>query len=252
MEKVTWKDIVARALDELGGQANLNEINKQVESTAANHERFATNPTWQATIRRTLQQYNIFEPVERGIWRLTDFQTPQPESQTLEAQESEINHDIAQGMLVALGNIYGYQTFTPKNDQTMREFQGKKLKEWVTVKDCIEVFDSSNIQRIELIDVLWFDEDDDGLYPTYAFEVEHSTKIKDGLDRLLKIPQRLRARLYILGAGQKESELFHRLVRQTPFREYQERFYFKFYKDLENTYNLAVKHSLARTHFLER
>jgi hypothetical protein len=247
-EELTWKDVVANALQELGGQAHLSEINKTLE----NHPKTATNPTWRDTIRRVVRQYRVFQPVppERsGIYKLVEAKLAQPESQNLDSSNIEIGHGVAQGMLVALGNIYGYETFVPAHDQTVQDFQGKKLKDLVSLKNCDDVFQGPNLSKIREIDVMWFSEDDYGLFPVYAFEVEHTTKVKSGLDRLLKIPKRYTARLFVIGPGEEERNLFDRYVSQTPFRSHRARFVFRPYPQLESIYNVAVKYEAERKQF---
>ncbi|MGQ9632282.1 MAG: hypothetical protein ACUVXI_18500 [bacterium] len=247
-EGLTWKDVVANALRELGGQAHLSEISEWVKG----HPKTATNPTWRDTIRRVVRQYKIFQPVppERsGVYRLVEMETPQPQSQNLDSKDADINHGIAQGMLVALGNIYSYETFVSTRDQTIRDFQGKRLADLVTIRDCTDVFRGPNLSKIREIDVLWFDEDDYGLFPAYAFEVEHTTKVKDGMDRLLKIPRRFPVRLFLIVPTEEEQVLFNRLVNQTPFRAYRDRFTFRLYSQLQSIYNAAIKHNLERENF---
>ena len=110
-QKLTWKAVVRDALLELGGQGHLSEINKIVED----HPKTKTNPTWRDTIRRVVRQYKIFEPVppERsGIYKVVEEVLIRPESQGF-TKEPEIDHGIAQGMLVTLGRIYGYETYAP-------------------------------------------------------------------------------------------------------------------------------------------
>jgi hypothetical protein len=247
-EEHTWKDVVTEALRELGGQAHLSQINEKLKG----HPKTATNPTWRDTIRRVVRQYKIFGPVppERsGIYRLVEAEAPQPLSQSLDSQDVGVNHDIAQGMLATLGNIYGYETFVPVHDQTIREFQGSRLGDIVTVKDCTEIFQGLNLSKVREIDVLWFDEDDYGLFPVYAFEVEHTTRVKNGLDRLLKIPKRFLVHLFVVGPGEEEKNLFDRLVIQTPFRSFRDKFAFRTYNQLQGLYNVAIKHELERRDF---
>jgi len=246
-QKLTWKDVVKDALVELGGQAHLAEINEKVEG----HPKTKTNPTWRDTIRRVVRQYKIFEPVppERsGIYKLAEAVSPEVESQTF-TEEPEVDHGIAQGMLVTLGKIYGYETYAPPHDQTTRRFQGKPLSDFVTVANCTDIFRGPNISKIREIDALWLDEDDYGLFPTYAFEVEETTGVKSGLDRLLKIPRRFSVSFYIVAPGVKEKELFDRYINQTPFRAFKDRFSFRYYKELEELYNLAVQHYDQRRQF---
>lgn len=246
-QKLTWKDIVRDALLELGGQGHLSEINKIVEA----HSKTKTNPTWQDTIRRVVRQYKIFEPVppERsGIYKVVEEISIKPEAQDF-TKEPEIDHGIAQGMLVMLGRIYGYETYAPPHDQTVRKFQDKALKNYITVADCTDVFKGPNIAKIREIDALWFDEDDYGLFPVYAFEVEETTRVKSGLDRMLKIPRRFPTRFFIIGPSKKEKDLFSQYINQTPFRNFKDRFLFKLYKELEELYNSALVHNDKREEF---
>ncbi len=245
--QLTWKDIVRDALLELGGEGHLSEINKIVE----NHPKTKTNPTWKDTIRRVVRQYKIFEPVppERsGIYRVTTEAHIEPEPQSF-TKKPDIDHGIAQGMLVAVGKIYGYETYVPPHDQTIRYFQEKPLRDFVSVTDCAEIFKGPNLAKIREIDALWFDEDDYGLYPVYAFEVEETTRVKSGLDRLLKIPRRYPTLFFIVGPSEKEQGLFDQYINQTPFRNFKGRFSFKLYNQLEELYNAALVHNEQRMKF---
>lgn len=246
-QRLTWKEVVESALLELGGQAHLSEINRIVEG----HPKTKTNPTWKDTIRRVVRQYKIFKPVppERsGIYKLVEEISIKPESQSF-TEKPEVDHGIAQGMLVALGKIYGYETYTPPHDQTIRNFQGKPLGDFVSVTDCADVFRGPNLAKIREIDVLWFDEDDYGLFPVYAFEVEETTRVKSGLDRLLKIPRRFPTRFFVIGPSTKEKDLFDQYINQTPFRDFKEKFLFRLYKELEELYNSALIHNDIRMQF---
>lgn len=247
-EGPTWKDIVREALSELGGQAHLSQINERVEG----HPKIKTNPTWRDTIRRVVRQYKMFEPVppgRSGIYKLVQEIPLEVEPQGFTAAP-EIDHGIAQGMLVTLGKIYGYETYAPPRDQTTRRFQSKPLSDFVTVSDCTNIFlGSRNLPKIREIDALWFDEDDDGLFPTHAFEVEETTGVKSGLDRLLKIPRRYLVMFYVVAPSTKEKDLFNRYVSQTPFRGFRDKFLFRSYEELEELYNLAVKHYEQRQRF---
>jgi hypothetical protein len=250
-EKFTWKDIVRTALLELDGQGHLSEINKIVEGNPKAKTKIANNPTWQDTIRRVVRQYKIFEsvPPERsGIYKIVEETHIKPGAQNF-TEEPEIDHGIAQGMLITLGKIYGYEAYAPPHDQTIRNFQGKPLRDLVTVSDCADIFRGPNLAKIREIDTLWFDEDDYGLFPVYAFEVEETTRVKSGLDRLLKIPRRFPARFFIIGPSTKEKDLFDQYINQTPFREFKDRFLFKLFKELEELYNSALVHDERRGQF---
>jgi len=245
--KLTWKDVVRDALLKLGGEGHLSEINKIVEG----HPKTGTNPTWQDTNRRVVRQYKIFEPVppERsGIYKVVEEITIDPETQNF-TEKPEIDHGIAQGMLVTVGKIYGYETYVPPHDQTTRNFQERPLRDFVSVADCTDIFRGPNLARIREIDVLWFDEDDYGLFPAYAFEVEETTRVKSGLDRLLKIPRRFPTKFFIIGPSTKEKDLFDQYVDQTPFRDYRSKFSFRFYQELKELYDSTLVYNDQRKQF---
>jgi len=247
-DQQTWESVVAGAIAELGGEAHLADINRTIEG----HPKTATNPTWRDTVRRVVRQYNVFEPVpplRSGVYRL---RSAEPVSlQVVEPPQagSVVDHGTAQGMLVTLGNIYGYSTFAPKTDQTTRRFQGRPLGDIVGLRDCTSIFAGPNVAKIRQIDVLWLAEDDYGLFPVYAFEVEHTTQVRDGLDRLLKIPQRYDTRLFVVGPDENTRNLFDRLTHQVPFRSHIERFRFNTYEQLGRLYNAAVAHAQNRSDF---
>lgn len=62
-KRLTWRELVLRTLKELGGEAALGELYAAI----ANHPKHLSNPTYPATVRRTLQESAA--PVGKGLWR---------------------------------------------------------------------------------------------------------------------------------------------------------------------------------------
>ncbi|HVF54985.1 MAG TPA: site-specific DNA-methyltransferase [Pyrinomonadaceae bacterium] len=62
----TWAEIVSTALNELGGEGYLKDINRVV----GQNPRTRKNVTWTSTIRRVVRQSTRFEPLGRGRYRL--------------------------------------------------------------------------------------------------------------------------------------------------------------------------------------
>lgn len=247
LDQLKWKDVVREALLALGGKAHLGQINEKV----AGHPKCATNPTWRDTIRRVVRQYKIFEPVppsRSGVYRLVEEPAIRMEPQTVEGS-AETQHGTIQGMLTSLGKTYGYDTFVPRRDQTTRVFQGRPLGDYVTVRDLEEVFHGPSVKTIREIDVMWLDEDEEGMFPVYAFEVEHTTKVKSGLDRLLKIPRRFSTELFVIGPSAEEQRLFQQYTEKAPFRSFSARFRFRLYEHVEALYGAAAEHEERRNGF---
>lgn len=64
---ITWKDLIASTLEELGGKAKLKDIYDFLEG----YKKTNNNINWKAKIRQTLQINKlIFNSVDRGIWEL--------------------------------------------------------------------------------------------------------------------------------------------------------------------------------------
>ena len=241
---MTWKELLKQVLGDLGGEADLPEIYSRIEG----YEKTLTNPTWQATIRRTIRQYNIFEPIgaERsGKYRLVEEPNLEYEEGYANSKDEKYNHGIIQGMLLSLGKIMGYETFCPKTDQTVREFQEIPLSQLVTVRDLAESFSKNQHAKMREVDVIWLKEDNAGLYPRYAFEVEHTTRVKSGLERLIEIPERYNTLLYVIVPSQTEISLFDKYMDREVFRGYKPRFTIKDYQIVENSYNAAVNYTKA-------
>lgn len=243
----TWKDVVREALAELGGQGHLEEINRKVRG----HPKTKTNRTWEATVRRVVRSYTIFQPVlphRSGVYKLVEQPAiaPIPES----VSDADIDHHaIAQGMILTLGRLYGYETFAPVSDRTQRLFQGKSLGDYCTVANCSDFCKPPTLKRVELIDVIWLEEDNNGVFPRYAFEVEHSTGVRSGIDRLVEIPGRYPAGLFVVAPGEEEARKFEKLRTHSRYRSFKERLLFRNYDQLTGLYNAALRHDELQNSF---
>ena len=64
---ITWKDLIAATLENIGGKASLNIIYSKIE----NHKKVNNNQHWKEKIRQTLQiNKNIFVNIDKGVWAL--------------------------------------------------------------------------------------------------------------------------------------------------------------------------------------
>ncbi|MBC8402513.1 MAG: hypothetical protein H8E14_13570 [Candidatus Marinimicrobia bacterium] len=92
-------------------------------------------------------------------------------------------HSVIQGRLIEIGNIRGYQTYSPDKSKL---FNRKQLKEITTLKEC-PTLQYSDYKSLRNIDVIWFREVSKGFYPDYAFEVEITTGVWSGFGRLASL-----------------------------------------------------------------
>ena len=247
---VTWQEVVREALTRLDAIAPLAEIYALIEG----HAKTTTNPTWRATVRRTLQQYATFQPVEgeRGVWRLT--QLPEP-AQSLskdveQPAEDTLDHSSTQGMLLNLGRLYSYETYAPSADCTMRYFGDRPLSDFATVRQLPQFSTSRVMEDVKFVDVIWLRGDTDDMFPHFAFEVEHSRDMKAALLRLYQFHiAQLRTQLFIVAPSDRIRK-FESEAKKPPFLAMLGQCAFRSYAELLALYDLAVRHTEHQRAFL--
>ena len=70
MHGTTWRDIVADAMEDFNGAAELERIYQKV----GEHRRTSTQPYWKEKVRQTLQYHkNLFISPQRGVWSLLKY-----------------------------------------------------------------------------------------------------------------------------------------------------------------------------------
>jgi hypothetical protein len=230
-----WKELVIEALSELGGGATLKELTEKLK----NNPQRPQTVTWQATIRRVVRQYKIFEPYKttqgQAAYRLAN----NADSEIADFSHID-SHGEQQGMLLRIGQICGYETFTNNTDKTIRRIDKSSIAQFATVRNDAQSLRGLPLDKIRTIDVMWLSEDTEGLYPRFAFEVEESTKVKNGLIRLLRIPSRYQTSLYIIGKSDEEKRLFDRYIVDSPFREHRNLIHFPKFDDVRSFYESAT------------
>jgi len=241
----TWKNVIAEALESVGRKGHLNDINYVVKD----HPKTETNPTWKATVRRTLQQYSIFYQEEKGsgIWLLKD---EKPLQEFDPRKNPDPKHEDIQGMLLELGNVYGYETFIPVYD-SQKKFLNETLAEIASLKTITKFCHDKIIKTVSLIDVIWFNGDTDALIPKFAFEVEHSTDVTKGLGRLHELYiSGQRVDLFIILPDSKMNKYVKEIQRPL-FNEIRAVCKVKTYQPLIELYSLAIEHDLKYEAFFE-
>src|SRR5438045_631807 len=230
----TWKDVVVDALQELGGEASLKEI-----TAVAQHDPKAeSNTKVREKIRQVVRAYKIFETVEEGsgIYRLVSETTTTDLNQ--QATTKSVTDEI-QGRLLYIGRVNNYETFAPADDRVKRQFSGHNLEHFVSVRDLAAHprFKEDEIKIIERIDVLWLREIDGDLIPRFAFEVENSTKVLAGLNRLNTIPSLFPTRLFIVGEDDSQRKRFDDYLNSPTFKARADRFKFKYFNDVRQLFD---------------
>jgi hypothetical protein len=161
------------------------------------------------------------------------------------------SHEAVQAMLLELGNLLGYDTYTsdPSKDPGKEfydevEDEGqvyvvpRTLGDIATLEEIPWVQHESILESVRRIDVIWFKEE----FPEVCFEVEDTTNIKDGLLRQFQICKHApNAKFFVLAPESRRGK-FEKEVTTIPFKQIRNRYQFKPYQELVSFYEEARRY----------
>jgi hypothetical protein len=151
------------------------------------------------------------------------------------------SHESAEAALLTLGNLLGYDTYTPDASRTCKE---QKLGDIATLKELPYFVGEQIMESVQNIDVVWLKED----WPEYFFEVEHTTGVTSGLLRIYQA-EKLNSKFFIIGP-QQVLKRYEREVEKAPFKRIKEKYRFRSYDELREMYLAASQYRKTSDHFL--
>ena len=155
-------------------------------------------------------------------------------------------HSLTQISLIEIGKALGFQTSVAIEDRHIN-YRGKRLAELEgVVRDLSELSQVRSyplaVDKLKHVDVAWFK---NGKLMPAAIEIEHTTGIKSGLDRLRalqdEIPQ-LKLR-YVIAADSSDRERVVKLANEKRFRSLDIRFFP--YSAIDELYALCQRRKLV-------
>ncbi len=167
-----------------------------------------------------------------------------PEIQTREIAAGELvvdSHESAEAILLMLGNLLGYDTYTPDSSRT---YNSQKLGDIATLEDLPPFTSEKIMDSIRNVDVVWPKEE----WPEYFFEVEHTTGVTPGLLRIYQA-QKINAKFFIIGPKDVLKK-FEREVEKAPFNSIKEKYRFRSYEALRGMYLTASQFRKTSDDFL--
>lgn len=175
-------EAVIQTLEKLGGRATLAQLYREVMKVEDCN--WGTKTPF-ASIRRIVQTRPEIFKVRPGFWALESHRKILGLEKSLESSREvqEESHAYYQGILINIGNLKGYQTYSPQQDKN-KFFIDKPLKEIRTLQEIPSFSHNTLVKRSETVDVIWFNE---RLMPNSFFEIEYSTEIQNSLEPVCKI-----------------------------------------------------------------
>lgn len=141
-------------------------------------------------------------------------------------------HESVEYYLLKLGEMLGYYSYTVDQIKT---FNGKKLGEIATLKEIPSFAGERDLNSAREIDVIWFGDDEN---PKMCFEVEHTTDIVHGLNRLTQL-KHLYVNFFVV-ASEDRRKKFQIEMNKFPYRSMRQRYRFISYDELKQFFELAI------------
>lgn len=204
-------EAVILTLEKLGGVATLGQLNQEVFKIK---ECVWKTKTPFASIRRIVQTNENIYKIKPGLYGLVGLKKNIEQKgfiiETKENQNSkeylEFNHSYFQGLLLTIGNLKGFKTFTPNQDKN-KQFLNTKLSDLRTLNNIPTYTYPEIVQRSSTIDVIWFNE---RIMPHSFFEIEHSTDIQNSLTKFNDL-QDFYARMVIVADLKRKNEYLEKI-----------------------------------------
>ena len=226
-------EAVIIALEKLGGQATLANLYRETMKV--------DGPIWQtktpfASIRRIVQQRPEIFKVRPGLWALRSYQKKLGLVENADKDKGQVeqNHAYYQGILLSIGNLRGYKTFSPNQDKN-RLFVNKSLKDVRTLQVIPPFSHTEIVRRCSTVDVIWFN---NRLLPNSLFEVEHSTDFQNSLIKFSDL-QGFYTRMIIVADDNRKRE-FTQKMQSSVFDEISGRVNFLGYESLVKQYEMEL------------
>ena len=198
-------EAVIIALEKMGGQATLADLYR--ETMKVEGCKWETKTPF-ASIRRIVQQRPEIFKVRPGLWALKSYQKKLGLVENADKDKSQVdqNHSYYQGILLSIGNLRGYKTFSPNQDKN-RLFVNKPLKEVRTLQDIPDFSYDVFVKRCSTVDVVWFS---GRLMPNSLFEVEHSTDFQNSLIKFSDL-QDFYTRMIVVADDNRKREFLQKI-----------------------------------------
>ncbi|HSL46244.1 MAG TPA: hypothetical protein VK897_22610 [Anaerolineales bacterium] len=226
-------EAVIIALEKLGGQATLADLYR--ETMKVEGAKWETKTPF-ASIRRIVQQRPEIFKVRPGLWALKSYQKKLGLVENADKDKSQVeqNHAYYQGILLSIGNLRGYKTFSPNQDKN-KLFVNNPLKQIRGLQDIPRFSYDGIVQRCSTVDVIWFNS---RLLPNSLFEVEHSTDFQNSLIKFSDL-QDFYTRMIIVADDNRKRE-FSQKMQSSVFNEVASRVNFLGYESLVKQYEMEL------------
>lgn len=241
-ENLTYSDAIEQVLRDNNYVASLQTIYREI-----NKYRKLTGKTPFNTIQERVQRDPRFTKLEKGVYALTEFLTHLPPSLSkphTQTERKERIHFRIQGMLLEIGNLLQYKTYTANKGA---EFAGKRLDSYATLGELPRFTYDSIVAKARHIDVVWFTSQEEG-FPTVVYEIDTSPAFHRSLLKFTDL-YHFNARFRLVSSHAHQQQFRDEMKREI-FQGIRGQTKFLTYEIVEEMYESSLKQSNALVRFL--
>jgi len=229
-EELTYSEAIEKVLLANNYVAPLRKIYKEIAKY-----RSLTGRTPFKTIQERVQRDSRFTRIGLGIYALTDYlhklpTSPKPQSKE---QEKEQTHYSIQGMLLEIGNIEGFDTYSPNKNAI---FDNKPLLQIMTLSEFPNFTYPNVVQSARFIDVSWFNNRG---FPKFTFEVEITPQFRNSLLKFSELSD-FDTTFYVIAEAENQDK-YYREISRSVFGEIKGRCLFKTCAQVRDMYLKSIE-----------
>ncbi|MFH0931293.1 MAG: hypothetical protein V1890_05105 [Candidatus Zixiibacteriota bacterium] len=227
---LTYSEAIERVLLNNNYIAPLRKIYKEIVKY-----RSLTGQTPFKTIQERVQRDPRFTRIGFGVYALTEYldrlpSLPKPKTVV---EEKEQTHYSIQGMLLEIGNMEGFDTYSPNKNAI---FDNKPLVQIMTLSKFPSFTYPKIIQAVRFIDVLWFNERG---FPKSAFEVEITPQFRNSLLKFSDMSD-FNVSFYLI-SEEKHLDKYHGEISRSVFKEIEKRCFFTTCNQVRDMYLKSIE-----------
>lgn len=238
--EMTFSQAIEQIILDNGYLASLQHIYKEFPKYRA-----LTGKTPLKTIQERVQRDPRFTRIGLGMYALTNYldklpTSPKPQSKE---QEKEQTHYSIQGMLLEIGNMEGFDTYSPNKNAI---FENKPLLQIMTLSEFPNFTYSNVVQSVRFIDVLWFN---DRGFPKFTFEVEITPQFRNSLLKFTELRD-FYTTFYVIAEAENQDK-YDREISRSVFREIKRRCLFKTCAQVRDMYLKSIEKQSVSADFFK-
>lgn len=236
-----WEEAILQVFENKKGIVSLKDLYKEVPLYLAETKTNDIPHNIRAFLRRLKQHKKIIKQIGLSQYALIDVKYENHFYEEINENTifddflkkipKDIIHTYIEGMLIEIGYLSGFQTYTP---DFYKIFNGKYLSELADYMEIPKFTYEKCLTDIKEIDVIWFK---DG-FPVKTFDVENSTRFSMALQRVHEL-RYFKTNFYMVANQIKEND-FIRKADKDIFKEVKDNTSFVSYNETFELYKNAV------------